>query len=436
MSEKQEEKLQKWLQMPASCFANEEAHQKYESRVKRFVASVTLKRPDRVPVVLPIGISFPAYYCGKCLKDIMYDYEELEKCWLKVAEDFDMDIFSPPSLVHPARVYEIIGHKYWLFPGRGLPEEAETYQYVESEYMFPDEYDELLKDPTDFFLRKLLPRTCVHVSALERLRPPKYFLFDPALFISELADVRVQQALENLLKGAREWRIWADKVSSIADQLICKGYPRLWELLATAPFDFIGDTLRGTKGIFLDMYRNPSKLLEVLDWCADLIVARISESSEGVISPFVFIPLHKGYDTFMSPRQYMTFYWPGLKKVISGIIQSGLVPWIFAEGEYNQRIDMIAQDLPDGYMVWHFERVNMVKAKELLGKRVCIAGNLSPLLVQAGNPVEVEKECKKLIETCGRNGGFILAGGASVNKANPENLRAIMKAAEKYGRYS
>lgn len=433
--DRQQERLKKWSEAEGIFFESEEAKFQYKRRTERFVRAVILQLPDRVPVFLPMGVSFPAYYCGITLKQMMYDYDALEKAWLKVAREFDMDTFGPPVLVHPARVFELIGCRYWVWPGNGLPDDSEIYQYVEDEYLYADEYDELLKDPTDFFLRKLLPRTCSKLSGLKKLKTPKCFLFDPALLVFNLVEDEIQEALETLIDSIRECRIWLQKITKIAEELVQMGYPRLWELIATAPFDFLGDTLRGTKGIFLDMYRQPSKLMEVLDLCADLIIQRIIESSENVIAPFVFIPLHKGYDGFMSPQQYQIFYWPGLKKILCGLINNGLIPWVFAEGNYNQRIELIADDLPKGYMVWHFEHVDMKKAKEILGKKVCIAGNLSPLLVQNGTPEEVERECRILIETCKEGGGYILAGGASVNKAKPENMRAIMKTAEKYGKY-
>jgi uroporphyrinogen-III decarboxylase len=52
-----------------------------------------------------------------------------------------------------------------------------------------------------------------------------------------------------------------------------------------------------------------------------------------------------------------------------------------------------------------------------------------------GGPEDVKEYCRKLIEVCAPGGGFILAGGAHVDKGNPENLRAMMAAAKEYGTY-
>jgi hypothetical protein len=43
--------------------------------------------------------------------------------------------------------------------------------------------------------------------------------------------------------------------------------------------------------------------------------------------------------------------------------------------------------------------------------------------------------CRKLIEACGEGGGFILTGGANLDRGRAENLRAMMEAAREYGVY-
>ena len=82
-----------------------------------------------------------------------------------------------------------------------------------------------------------------------------------------------------------------------------------------------------------------------------------------------------------------------------------------------------------------FEKTDMFKAKEVLGNHHCIQGGVPSSLLEVGSPSEVEEHCKKLIEVCGKGGGFILRLGRSIDCAKPENLKAMIAAAEKYGRY-
>jgi len=148
----------------------------------------------------------------------------------------------------------------------------------------------------------------------------------------------------------------------------------------------------------------------------------------------VFIPLHKGADGFMSDEQYQTFYWPTLKKVILGLIDEGLVPFIFAEGTYDTRLEVV-QDIPKGKTIWHFDDTDMARAKKVLGKTACIAGNVPISLLSTGAPGEVKEYCKKLIDVAGKDGGFIMTSGGVIDKAKPENVRAMIEFTKEYGVY-
>jgi uroporphyrinogen-III decarboxylase len=52
-----------------------------------------------------------------------------------------------------------------------------------------------------------------------------------------------------------------------------------------------------------------------------------------------------------------------------------------------------------------------------------------------GTPQQVKEHCRKLIEGCAPGSGYVLAGGANVDKGNPENMRAMMAAVKEYGVY-
>jgi len=86
-------------------------------------------------------------------------------------------------------------------------------------------------------------------------------------------------------------------------------------------------------------------------------------------------------------------------------------------------------------VVWYFEVMDMAKAKKILGNVACIAGNVPVSLLVTSTPDVVKETCRKLIETCAPGGGYILTGGAGMNKGNPDNLHAMMAAAKEYGKY-
>ena len=154
--------------------------------------------------------------------------------------------------------------------------------------------------------------------------------------------------------------------------------------------------------------------------------------ANGHIMPF--IPLHKGADGFMSNAQYATFYWPTLRKLIIGLADEGLVPQLFAEGCYNQRLDLIC-DVPKAKVVWWFDTTDMARAKETVGRVACIAGNVPLSILCTSTPEAVKAYCKDLIDQAGKDGGFILSTGAGLQGAKSENVKALIEFSKEYGVY-
>jgi uroporphyrinogen-III decarboxylase len=52
-----------------------------------------------------------------------------------------------------------------------------------------------------------------------------------------------------------------------------------------------------------------------------------------------------------------------------------------------------------------------------------------------GTSQQVKEACRKLIEDCAPGGGYILSGGAGIDKCDPDNLHVMMRAVEEYGQY-
>jgi hypothetical protein len=132
--EKREERIKRWLSPRGVQFVSPEAEKAYKARLTRIVDAIQLREPDRVPVILPAGI-FPAYYAGKRLKTVMYDYDELRQAWRQFLREFSGDTHGSPAVVPPGRVSEILESKTSKWPGHGLPDNASMVQFVEGEYM-------------------------------------------------------------------------------------------------------------------------------------------------------------------------------------------------------------------------------------------------------------------------------------------------------------
>jgi uroporphyrinogen-III decarboxylase len=305
---------------------------------------------------------------------------------------------------------------------------------VEGEYMKADEYDLFLEDLSDFCLRRYLPRSIGALAPFANFSPTPFILGMANRFLGPAVMPQVRAAYQAIIDYGMETAKWMGPLMQFNHEATAAGYPSFFGGQSHAPFDILADTLRGTKGILLDMYRQPEKVLKAME---KIVQMNIDVGMEGVKmsgKPIVFFALHKGVDTFMSKKQYEQFYWPTFRKVILGLIDDGAVPLLFAEGRYDNRLEII-KDLPRGKVIWYFDRTDMFQAKKILGDNACISGNVPASLLITGTPKEVKEYCRKLIEVCGEGGGFILTGGASIDKGDPNNLRAMTEAVMEYGVY-
>ena len=200
------------------------------------------------------------------------------------------------------------------------------------------------------------------------------------------------KALEDLMGAAREAKRMLSGSAAFAEKMMQHGFPPQFGAHVNAPFDIISDFLRGTIGAMLDMYRVPDKLLAAVEQIFPMTLQNgLAAKQRGV--PLVFIPLHKGIDSFMSPDQFKTFYWPTLKRLILALIDEGLNPFVFWEGDCTSRLERIG-DIPKGKAVYMFEATDIFKAKEVLGDVVCIRGNVPLSLLIAGTPDDVKEYCR------------------------------------------
>jgi len=251
--------------------------------------------------------------------------------------------------------------------------------------------------------------------------------------LATLDTPEMAKALEDLMAAAKEAKRMLSGSTEYGGKMKELGFPPQFGSIAHAPFDIISDFLRGTVGAMLDMYRMPDRLLEAAETIYPFMLQNgLGAKRNGI--PRVFMPLHKGIDSFMSPDQFKTFYWPTLKRLILALIDVGLNPFVFWEGDCTSRLELIG-DIPRGKAVYMFEATNIFKAKEILGDVVCIRGNVPLSILLAGTPDDVKGYCKKLIDGVGKGGGFIVDASTNLDDAKPENLRAMIEFTREYGQY-
>lgn len=433
-SAKQAARLAEWLSAPGLRFASPAVQADFMERAQAWIDAVHLRKSRRVQVMLVLNF-YPLAYAGMTPHDAMYDSTRLAAAVRKFNTDFRPD-FGASVMNYPGKMFDILDYKLYRWPGHGV-DESMPFQCVESDYMHADEYEQLLADPSGYFMRSYLPRVFGALAPFQTLSPFTDLLEIPFVtgWMRRLASPEVQEALSKLQAAGQAALEWSTTCAALDAGIVGDlGMPRLGGGYTKAPFDTLADTLRGTRQAMLDMFRQPERLLTAVERWVPLAIDMGVRNANASRNPMVHIPLHKGAHGFMSDQDFKKFYWPTLRAVILGLIEEGVVPYLFVEGSYDERLDVIADSgIPARSSVWLFDKSDMRQVKRKIGSWACIAGNVPVSMLQAGTPAEVSDYVKRLIDDVGQDGGFVLANGASLDHARPENLHAMIDTCKSYG---
>lgn len=409
--------------------------QLYAERAQRFADALALRQPDRIPLNMGAGY-FLAEYCGMTHRDLVDDPIKAQEALETVALDFQPDgIFG---IWNSAATAEALGDQMTKYPGHGLPDNG-SFQFDEREFMKAEDYDAFLRDPSDWTLRTYLPRAFGALGGLAAMPPVGMFLFGHYNLgnLPFFAAPPVQQAFLTLNKAAGIQAAGGAAMFGSMDRMAKLGFPPapLGGILLEAPFDFMSDTLRGMRGIMLDIHKRPQQLLEAQQRVLEMELEYALYFAKVTGVKTAGIPLHRGSDGFMSIKQFETFYWPQLRELMLRLIDNGITPSPFYEGVWDQRLDYLA-DLPVGKTAGMFQSSDIFKVKEKVGGVMCIIGGMKNSLLQGGTVESVRAYTKEVCERVGEGGGFIMTTGVGeLEGCKPELIRAWIDATREFGVY-
>ena len=433
--ERQDAFLAQWISGEGIEFSSQETKAAYQERASLVTGALKIdSNIKRVPI-MPLTTFAPTMLKGVSGKDAMYNPEAAGQAYVDFCNNYQPDTAGAAAMLMYGPALETLQYNLYKWPGHGVAENL-SYQFHEKEYMKADEYDHLITDPTDFWIRSWMPRTHGALEALASL-PPVYGSMELPMLGPLLVGIGtppVQAALKALMEAGAQCFDWINRLGAYMAQIMAMGFPFGAGGACKAPFDVISDSFRGTTPLMMDLYRRPEKVVEA---CERLVKPMIDTGVAGAVAngnPLVFIPLHKGADGFMSDEQFAKFYWPTLKAVMYGLAEAGCVPACFVEGGYNQRLEYLA-DTSDIRSMYLFDRTDMAAARKVLGGKVTIAGGFPISLILTGTPEQVKDETKKLLDAAAGDGGYILSIGCAMDQAKDDTMKAFMEAGLEYGKY-
>jgi len=224
--------------------------------------------------------------------------------------------------------------------------------------------------------------------------------------------------------------------------------------------DYIVQRVGSEVSIHGEIFSPFSQFLELLDYTNALIAliddpakceACLDALSEGAIAlgrgqaehgvDAILISSAFAGSGFISPDHYRRFVLPFERRVIAGIKSAYDLPvYTHTCGSIGDRLELMVQSLTNGIDTLDpppLGDVELGDAKKRIGRRLFIKGNLDPVnVVLRGTRAQVYQEAVRCLDTGAPGGGYILSTACSVPPhAPPENLEALLEAAETRGRY-
>ena len=136
---------------------SKDLEQLYAQRLNRYVTAMRNEKPDMVPI-RPFVAEVTAVHAGYTCQQVVHDYEYALAAARRCAADFDWDAVVGNMVYVWTGLTQAIGLEYYGIPGIDVPPDV-GFQYrepaEERAYMQPDEYDQLIEDPTGLPLQRL-----------------------------------------------------------------------------------------------------------------------------------------------------------------------------------------------------------------------------------------------------------------------------------------
>ncbi|MDO8445887.1 MAG: uroporphyrinogen decarboxylase family protein [Deltaproteobacteria bacterium] len=198
-----------------------------------------------------------------------------------------------------------------------------------------------------------------------------------------------------------------------------------------APFTTAA-ALRGTDTFIRELYTDPELVHTLMRATTDSVKALIDAYVKAGTCPVTVEPIATG--SMISEKHFREFVLPYLKEVYAHIHSYGLPGVLHICGKVKRVIKAMAESGAD---VLSIDDIDLLDAKELVGDKVCLMGNISPADgMFKGNPAIIREMVKDCVAKAYDNPkGYIVATGCEVPINTPhENMVAFLEAGREFAR--
>lgn len=202
-------------------------------------------------------------------------------------------------------------------------------------------------------------------------------------------------------------------------------------MTAWGPFT-LGARLVGEEAMMKATFKKPAFVEKVVDFATDLLIHLYEPLVEDGTLEVISLADPTASGDLISKKQFEKFALPYLKKFTDWARSKNVYTLVHICGNTTDRLDLFP--LTGASCISLDHKTDIAKAKEILYGKMCFAGNVDPVKVMLQGTVEdVENHCKKIIETAGTDGGFVLMPGCDIPPTVPyENIQKFIDVARQW----
>jgi uroporphyrinogen-III decarboxylase len=182
-----------------------------------------------------------------------------------------------------------------------------------------------------------------------------------------------------------------------------------------------------------DLYYAPEPVERALErMTADVIATQVDFAKESGTDIWLLTE-ERASCFFFPPAIFERFWWPLTRRIVEAFWAEGIVTLFHLDTSWDKNLPYF-KELPRGSAILELDgNTDIIAAKELLRGHLCLKGDVPAALLSIGTVEQVEAYCRKLIDSAGNDGGFILSSGCSVPaEVRPENFRAMIETGKRY----
>ena len=383
---------------------------KYEESIKNIKNVMKGQRADHVPILADFETSYACEYAGLDFMKAIWDYTGILKAYEKLLDDFEIDATFGLGWIPPQKSI-FLGSRTWI-----QNRENGIMQHPEVMALSDSEYPELIANPVACIVKNVLPRM---YSALG-------------------------QSHENTVKAITQAMLFekgqmADFYNRLFTITYEKEVPIYYGSMFYAPFDLIGDHLRGLTQVSLDMRRKKKELEAACEVLAPMMTDYIEntlpvdESGLSCTCAFVHLP------PMISPRNFEKFFWPTFKAVCDTLAEKGHTLYLQFQGDYTdgRYLDYYAE-LPENKVIIAIEKQDFAKTlKTFKGKNMVSCSYPLDYLTSCSTRECLDK-ARELMDMGMAQGAFYFGFDKApfhLKEADPKKIKAVLQFVREYGKY-